>query len=149
MGWEVFYQATLIPPPTHLTELTSKREGNYNVMIPRPADHGLHMIQSRLNLIFLATAMSSSSYRLIVTTTSSLLYQLGSTLALAFSGTEVPRVACEPKQFALIVGSRRLLADQRLFGYGQAWLLGRWHQLLPGRPGGRVTSQCLAVTMQG
>ena len=66
-------------------------------MIPRPADHGLHVIQSRLNLIFLVTAMSSSSYLLIIATTSSPLYRLGSTSALAFSGTEVPRVAYKPK----------------------------------------------------
>ena len=91
-----------------------------NVMIPRPADHGLHVIQSRLNLIFLATAMGSSFYRLIVATTLSPSYRLGSTSVLALSGTEVPRITCEPKQFALIVGSQRLLADQRFFGYGQA-----------------------------
>ena len=87
-------------------------------MIPRSADHGLHVIQSHLNLIFLTTAMSSSLYRLIVATTSSPSYQLGSTLALALSGIEVPRVAYEPKQFALIIGSQRLLANQRFFGYG-------------------------------
>ena len=103
-----------------------------NVMITGLVDHGLHVILH-------ATAMSSSSFRFIVATTSSLLYRLGSTSALALSGTKVPRIACKPKQFALIVGSRRLLADQRLFGHGQAWLLGRWHQLLLGRPGSRVT----------
>ena len=73
-------------------------------MIPRPADYGLHVIQSRLNLIFLATTMSSSSYRLIVATTSSPLYWLGSKSALVLSETEVSRVAYKPKQFALIVG---------------------------------------------
>ena len=39
-------------------------------MIKRPADHGLYVIQLHLNLIFLATAMNSSLYRLIVATTS-------------------------------------------------------------------------------
>ena len=144
MGWEVFHQIILIPIliPTCLTELTSKKEGNYNVMIMGPADHGL-------DIIFLATAMSSFLYRFIIATTSSPLFRLGYTSALALPGTEVLRIAYEPKQFALIVGSQRLLADQRLFGHGQAWLLGRQHQLLPSRPGGRVTSQYLAVIMQG
>ena len=82
-------------------------------MITGPTDHGLHVI-------FFTTAMSSSLYRLIIATTSSLSYRHGSTLVLALFGTKVPRVACEPKQFALIVGSRKLLADQRLFGHGQA-----------------------------
>ena len=82
-------------------------------MITGPADHGLH-------IIFLATAISSSSYHLIVATISSPSYRLGHKSALALSGTEVLRDAYEPKQFALIVGSRRLLADQRLFGHGQA-----------------------------
>ena len=149
MGWKVFYQVIFILTPTRLTELTSKREGNYYVMILRPADHGLHVNQSRLNLIFLPTAMNSSLYRLIVATISSPSYPLGSTSALAFSGIEVPRVACEPKQFVLIIGSQRLLADQRFFRHGQAWLLGRRHQLLPGRLGGRVTLQYLVLTMQG
>ena len=110
MGWEVFYQATLIP--TRSTKLTSKREGNCNVIIIGPTDHGLHVIQLResaytwlanfilsssnltcLGLIFLATAMSSSLYRLIVVTTSSLSYQLGHQSVLALSGAEVIRVA--------------------------------------------------------
>ena len=85
---------------------------NCNVMIMGPADYGLHVI-------FLATAMSSFSYRLIIATTSSPLYRLGSTLALALSRTEVPCVTCEPKQFALIVSSQRLLTDQRLFRHNQ------------------------------
>ena len=38
---------TLIPIPIRLIEPTSKREGNYNIMITGPADHGLHVIQSR------------------------------------------------------------------------------------------------------
>ena len=42
MGWEVFYQATLIL--IHSTELKSKREGNYNVVIMGLVDHGLHVI---------------------------------------------------------------------------------------------------------
>ena len=72
-----------------------------NVTITELLDHGLYVI-------FLATAMSSSSYRLIVATTSSPLYQLGDKSALALSGAEVLRVACEPnKQFALIVSSQR------------------------------------------
>ena len=80
-------------------ELTSKREDNCNVMITGPTDHGLQVI-------FLATAMSSSLYHLIVTTTLSPLYQLGRKSALAFSGAEILRVICEPnKQFALILGS--------------------------------------------
>ena len=61
--------------------------------------------------------MSSSLYCLIVFTTSSLLYRLGSTSALALSGTEVPHIAYEPKQFPFIVGSQKLLADQHLFGH--------------------------------
>ena len=86
----------------------------YNVMITGPAnaDHRLHVI-------FLVTAMSSSSYRLIIATTSSPSYRFGSTSVLALFGIEVSRVVCEPKQFALIVGSRGLLADQRFFGHGQ------------------------------
>ena len=82
-------------------------------MISGPADHGLHVI-------FLTTAMSSALYHLIIATTSSPLYRLGYTSAPALSGTEVLYVACEPKQFVLIVGSQRLLVDQRPFGYGQA-----------------------------
>ena len=46
-------------------------------------------------------------------------------------------------------GATSKVVRRRLAGRGQAWLLGRQHQLLPGRPGGRVTSQCLAITMQG
>ena len=83
-------------------------------MITGPVDHGLHVIWSRLNLIFLAIAMSSSSYRHIVATNSSPLYRLGHQSALGLLGAEVLYVACEPKQFALVVGSQRLLADQRL-----------------------------------
>ena len=37
---------------------------------------------------------------------------------------------------------------RRLVRRGQAWLLGRQHQLLPGRPGGRGKSQYVAITMQ-
>ena len=42
MGWEVFYHTTfiLIPTPTRSTELTSKGEGNCNVMIAEPSSHG-------------------------------------------------------------------------------------------------------------
>ena len=58
-----FYQVTLIPTPIHSTELTSKREGICNVMITGPGDHRLHVI-------FLASAMSSFSYQIIVATTS-------------------------------------------------------------------------------
>ena len=43
MGWEVFYQVILIPIPIRLTGLTSKREGNCNVMIEGLADHELHV----------------------------------------------------------------------------------------------------------
>ena len=83
-----------------------------NVIITGLADHGLHVI-------FFATAMSSFSYRLIITTTSSLSYRLGYKSVLAFSGAEVLRVACEPnKQFALIAGSQKLLTNQRLFEPG-------------------------------
>ena len=52
--------------------------------------------------------------------TSSPLYQLGYTSALALSETEVLRVAFEPKQYALIIGSRRLFVDQYPFRHGQA-----------------------------
>ena len=77
-------------------------------MITEPADHRLH-------LIFLAIAMSSFSYRLNIAMTPSPSYRLGYKSALAFSRAEVLRVACElKKQFTLIVGSRRLLPDQRL-----------------------------------
>ena len=80
----------------------------YNVTITRPADHGLH-------IIFLATAMSSFLYRLIVATISSLSYRLGYKLALVLFGAKVLRVAYEPnKQFVLIAGSQKLFADQRL-----------------------------------
>ena len=87
-----------------------------NVMITGPADHGLYVI-------FLSTAMISFLYRLIIAMTSSPLYRLDYTSALALSRTEVLRVACKPKQFALIVGSQRLLSDQRPFGHGQVWFL--------------------------
>ena len=42
MGWEVFYQATLIS--TRLTELMSKRKNNCNIIIMGPIDYGLHEI---------------------------------------------------------------------------------------------------------
>ena len=113
MGWEVFYQATLIPTPIRSTELTSKKEGNCFVMITGPANHDLHVI-------FLVIAMSFSSYRLIVATTSSPLFRLGYTSALVLSGIKVLCVAYEPKQFALIVGSQKLLVDKSFFGYNQA-----------------------------
>ena len=89
-------------------------------MITGPADHKLHMIYSCLNPIFFVTIMSSSLYRLIITTTSSFSYRLGHKLALAFSGAEVLRNAYELKQFALIVGLQRLLTNQCLFGHDQA-----------------------------
>ena len=38
MGWEVFYQATFIPTPIRLMVLTSKREGNCNVVTCRLRD---------------------------------------------------------------------------------------------------------------
>ena len=44
MGWEVFYQGTLIPTHTHSTELTSRRESNCNIIITGPVDHGLHVV---------------------------------------------------------------------------------------------------------
>ena len=37
---------TFIPIPIRLTELMSKRENNYNVMIIEPVDQELHMIKS-------------------------------------------------------------------------------------------------------
>ena len=90
-------------------ELMSKREGNCNVMITGPADHGLH-----------ATTMSSSLYRLIITTILSPSYQLNYKSALALSRTQVLCVAyMSNKKFALIVGSQKLLTDQCLFGNGQ------------------------------
>ena len=57
----------LLPPPTPTTLFLDSANSvlevfSYNVMITGPADHGLHVI-------FLATAMSSSSYYLIVATT--------------------------------------------------------------------------------
>ena len=80
----------------------------YNVTITGHTDHGLHVI-------FLNTAISSSSYCLIVATTPFLSYRLSYKLALALFGAEVLRVACEPKkQLVLIAGSQRLLIDQRL-----------------------------------
>ena len=101
MGWEGFYQAKLISTSIRLTELTSKREGNCNVMITGLADHGLYVM-------FLTTAMSSSLYCLIVATTSSLLYQLGNQSTLAFFEAKVLCVACEPnKQFTFIIGLQR------------------------------------------
>ena len=75
-----------IPTSIHLTELMSKKESNFNVMITGLADHELHVI-------FLNTAISSSSYRFIVPTTSSPLYQLGHKSALDLSGIEVLRIA--------------------------------------------------------
>ena len=44
MGWEVYYQVTLIPTPTRLTVLMCKREDNCNIMITEPIDYKLHMI---------------------------------------------------------------------------------------------------------
>ena len=38
-------------------------------------------------------------------------------------------------------GAMSKVVRRRLAGRGQAWPLGRQHQLLPGPPGGRVTSQ--------
>ena len=38
-------------------------------------------------------------------------------------------------------GATSKVVRRRLAGRGQAWLLGRQHQLLPGHPGGRITSQ--------
>ena len=97
MGWEVFHQVILIP--TRLTELTSKRKGNCNVMITRLVSHGLHVILPR-DLIrdlstspFTASAMNSSLHRRIVATTLSLSYRLGHQSALAPSGAKVLRVA--------------------------------------------------------
>ena len=130
IGWMVFDQAKLIFTLICLMKLTSKREGNCNVMIIRPADHGLYMIQSRkfnhhpsctelvsfifsssnlpyLNLIFLTTTRSSFLYCFIFVTTSSPLYQLGYQLALAPFREKVLRIAYElNKQFALIFGLR-------------------------------------------
>ena len=40
------------------------------------------------------------------------------------------------------------LVKRRLAGRGQAWILGRQHQFLPGRLGGKVTLQYFAITMQ-
>ena len=45
IGWEVFYQAILIP--TRLMELTSKRECNCYIMITGLVDYGLHVIYLR------------------------------------------------------------------------------------------------------
>ena len=108
-------------------------------MITEPTDHGLHVIQSRESaytwlanyifsssnltcpdLIFLATAMSSSSYRLIVITISSPPYRFGHQSALALSGAEVLRIACEPpnEQVCLIVSSRRLSTDHAFLASG-------------------------------
>ena len=44
MDWEIFYRVTLIP--TCLKELTSKKEGNCNIIIIKPTDHRFHVIQS-------------------------------------------------------------------------------------------------------
>ena len=109
MGCEVFYQVTFIP--TRSTELTSKREGNCNIMITGPVSHGLHMILHmiyRLILHFFTTsAINSFSHQHIATTTSSLLYRLGHQSILALFGAEILLVTCNPnKQFALILGSR-------------------------------------------
>ena len=118
MGWEVFHQVILIltPTPIYLTELTSKREGNCNVMITGPVDHGLHVILSReLNprpthdwfifSFFTASAMNSSSHRRIVATTSSPLYRLGHQSALALSRAEVLRVTKYLQTNAFPLGS--------------------------------------------
>ena len=65
--------------------------GNCNVMITGPADHDLQ-------LIFLATAMNSSLYRLNIATTSFPSYQLAYKSVLAFSEVEVLCVVCEPNK---------------------------------------------------
>ena len=46
-------------------------------------------------------------------------------------------------------GATSKVMRRQLARRGQVWLLGRQHQLLPGRLGGRVTLLYLAVTMQG
>ena len=81
--------------------MISTHNHSCNIIIPRPADHGLYVIQSRHNLIFTTSAMSSSSDRLIVATTSSPSYQLGHKSALALSKTDVLRVAYEPNDLGL------------------------------------------------
>ena len=99
-------------------------------MIEGPADHGLyvtyqlhpfvlksympqpHLPRHRYELFFV---LPYRCYNLISP------YRLSYQSALALSGAEVLHIACEPnKQFALIVGPQRLLADQHLFRHGQA-----------------------------
>ena len=66
----------------------------------------LHVTYQLYLLIYTASAMNSSLYRLIVVTISFFSYQLGHQSVLAFSRAKVLRIACEPnKQFALILGS--------------------------------------------
>ena len=113
IGWKVFYSATLIPAPICLTELTSKSESKCNVLITgytwsyyMSLTHGLHMTYQLHISIFNFSAISSSSQRLIVATTSSLLYRLSHQLILVFSRKKALCIACEPnKQFASILGS--------------------------------------------
>ena len=112
----VFYQVTLIPIPTRSTNLTSKRKGNCYIMIMVcmwssyvSLTLDLHMsCLLYLSILTIFTISPSSSYCLIVVTTSSFLYQLGHQSTLALSGVEVLRIACEPnKQFVLIVSSQK------------------------------------------
>ena len=49
-----------------------------------PADRGLHVIQSHLNLVFLATAMSSSSYRYNLITSTAYYRSYVSTLSSSY-----------------------------------------------------------------
>ena len=56
----------------------------------------------------------SSLHYLIIAITSSSLYQLDYQLTLASFRAKILRITCELKQFALIVNSWKLLADQRL-----------------------------------
>ena len=98
IGWEVFYQATFLPTPIRLTELISKREGNCNVMNKGPADHGLHVIQSYLNLIFLATAINSFSYHYNLIISTSYYHSLNP--SITFYST-LPSSSSHPKTKAL------------------------------------------------
>ena len=68
--------------------------------------------------------MSSSSYPLIVVTTSSPSYQLGYKSALALSGVKVPCVAYElpTEQVCLIVSSQKLSTDHAFLATGSGIL---------------------------
>ena len=147
MGWEVFHQDTLILTPIRSTELTSKREGNCNVMIIGSADYGSTW-SSHISLIITQPArdLPTSSFhsKILHASTTSSLPPLWALLCIASSLLQphLPRtdsainehqLFLEQKSYTSYISQtsslcwslaheKRLLADQHLskFGAGRA-----------------------------